>query len=692
MSGDFSSPYSLFTMAASRIWQYGALAVVVLAAMILTTPASNAANTAPVVTEKTRIEEMRVLVTWGDVDSNVGTVGTGATMTWDGHISMQSGNMVVLRQLFFKDPNDRLITESGTTISYQSDINSDMDGLFLRVFPDNGRTDTITVTLDNGVTVTQPLLGLLTQKDVTFPVSDGLSIRMQAQGEVLSQGDIRDQAARKMADLLKRCTDSGKTEADCQKLLAETAKSEERNKRLKIWDALNREAGKLKDSVWAGKAIHPDVLFLLGEDQLEKLTREDLSRMDLSKLSHMTDAVYKTILRLAPERLNTLPSDLRDAGLVLEGVLPDNVRTAGNLTAEQFQNMKRFLASLDETERESFSKLLATLSPSAWDSVKNLNDDMLLSLGRLMISVPEAKRDVVLKAYLRQATKISNLEIKLEQLRSRLSVTDAQRLEDMLTRLKGMLIWTGDETPMVLTAIDGFLGRSGGLQREDFAKQLNALEKDVQQAIAENNVGLQKENFGLFTDVSTGSWYAGFVGMMRSEGLLSGYKDKQGKDTGTFGPENPVTVAELLKIALETSGQGPSGSGTTMVTAAAGHWAKGYVVRAEELHMSIVADPKVDLNRPATRGEVIQAFIEAFGINPADISKSSFSDVYANMTTARFIEFAKNHDIISGDDGKTTFRPTEKINRAEVAKIGIRIKQILRSLFDKSTVEGDLAN
>lgn len=682
-----------FIMASSRFWQYGALAIVFLAAMVLSVPFTNAdaqqAAATPQLTDNTSVDEMRILVTWGDVDNNVGTVGTGGTMAWDGSITLNNGNILVVRPMNFKDANDRLINETGSTIQFQSDINSDVDGLFLRVLPQNGKTDELVFTLSDGFTVTRPLLSFVTNKVVTIPVRDGLSVRMELEGMSLKQGDLRSQTARALSDILKACKDSGKTDTQCQQSTMEMQKQQQRLSRSKIWDALNREKTKLMDKNWTGSPIHPDVLFLLSQDELDALSVTDLARMDLSKLSHMTDMVYHTLLRLVPNRLNELPKDLQNETQVLEGVLPDNVRTIGNLSADDFQRFKRFLASLDQTERQNFVMMLTKLSPANWDAIKGLDDETILSLGRILMSTPEANRDAVLKAYLRQATKIANLRIKLDQLRSRLSVDQAKTIEDMLGRLQGVLLWTGDDTPMILTAIDTFMAQSGALDRDSFIKALSKLQADVQQAIAENNVGLMKDNLGLFSDVSASSWYAGFVGMMRADGLLSGYKDAQGKLTGKFGPENPVTVAELLKISLETTGNG-AGSGTTMVAGASKSWAQGYVARGEQLHLTILNDTNVDLNRPATRGEVVQTFLEAYGINPPVITQSSFSDVFVSMPAARFIEFAKNHGIVAGDDGKSTFRPNAQINRAEVAKIGVRMRQILSTLFDESTVEGDL--
>jgi len=46
-----------------------------------------------------------------------------------------------------------------------------------------------------------------------------------------------------------------------------------------------------------------------------------------------------------------------------------------------------------------------------------------------------------------------------------------------------------------------------------------------------------------FSDVDLEAWYAPYLIYMYSSGVVTGYGD------GTFGPANPVTYAELLKIA-----------------------------------------------------------------------------------------------------------------------------------------------
>jgi hypothetical protein len=113
------------------------------------------------------------------------------------------------------------------------------------------------------------------------------------------------------------------------------------------------------------------------------------------------------------------------------------------------------------------------------------------------------------------------------------------------------------------------------------------------------------------------------------------------------------------------------------LAAALNHWAKAYVARAEELGLDIVGEGDADLNRPATRGEVIRMMLEAAGIEPDPIGGTSFSDVPPGHKHAAFIELGNELGIVSGDDNATTFRPNDPINRAEVSKIANQIIEIL---------------
>ena len=193
-----------------------------------------------------------------------------------------------------------------------------------------------------------------------------------------------------------------------------------------------------------------------------------------------------------------------------------------------------------------------------------------------------------------------------------------------------------------------------------------------------------QQNLIPFKDTDDTEWYTQYIGPIKSRGIISGYRDANGNELGEFRPANNITVAEILKIGLETAGQGQSTSGEPKMTAAQHHWAKGYVKKAEELGLNIVADNNTDLNRPATRAEVVRMILEALGITPDAITTTSFSDVGITHPHAAFIEYAKALGVISGDAGKTTFRPDDPINRAEAAKIA---NQIIENVMGEDVSE-----
>jgi hypothetical protein len=85
-----------------------------------------------------------------------------------------------------------------------------------------------------------------------------------------------------------------------------------------------------------------------------------------------------------------------------------------------------------------------------------------------------------------------------------------------------------------------------------------------------------------------------------------------------------------------------------------------------------------DVHRPATRAEVIRTVLNAFGTPIDDSIVNSFTDLPSNHPDAAVILTAAKLGIISGDsyaDGsfKGTVRPNDPINRAEIAKIIVKM-------------------
>ncbi len=177
-----------------------------------------------------------------------------------------------------------------------------------------------------------------------------------------------------------------------------------------------------------------------------------------------------------------------------------------------------------------------------------------------------------------------------------------------------------------------------------------------------------------FTDVPSNAWFAAYIEQATEEGIVSGYKDQYGNLTGKFGPENPVTVAEALKIAMDGAGYDIS------LGVGFGHWAAKYMSVALGLRFQVALIPNLNLDRPATRAEVTSLIADAFKLQQSALTGDQYSDVTAATPYASAIQALSQADIISGDQdaaGNSTgrFRPNSLINRAETVKIIIGARE-----------------
>lgn len=178
----------------------------------------------------------------------------------------------------------------------------------------------------------------------------------------------------------------------------------------------------------------------------------------------------------------------------------------------------------------------------------------------------------------------------------------------------------------------------------------------------------------VFRDVADNDWFNPFVASLAEWGVVSGYKDSNGRPTGEYRPGNPVTIAEVLKMAMEAGQVNVEGcTNTPLHPQASTHWAKPYVACAEQMEVRLL-NPVLpaDLHRTAKRAEVLTIIHDTFGDEVLALY-SNFTDTQGHKYEAD-IAYANLYGIVSGDTSSTgaeigTFRPDDPINRAEVAKI-----------------------
>ena len=191
----------------------------------------------------------------------------------------------------------------------------------------------------------------------------------------------------------------------------------------------------------------------------------------------------------------------------------------------------------------------------------------------------------------------------------------------------------------------------------------------------------------VFRDVPVASWFSTYVYGVAKRGISTGYKDDSGELTGQFGPENPVTLAELAKIAHKVAGLNEKTVSSGPLHPSASGWASLFIASAERRDWSVYIDPSVDVNRPASRGEVVATLLQALDVSLHWPKGTIFSDVTRRTPYAAAIETAAMDDIVSGNDpvaGSTAklFKPEGDVNRAELAKIVTLIIAKYRPEFD----------
>ncbi len=193
----------------------------------------------------------------------------------------------------------------------------------------------------------------------------------------------------------------------------------------------------------------------------------------------------------------------------------------------------------------------------------------------------------------------------------------------------------------------------------------------------------------VFSDVPSDAWFSAYVQQAAESGIVSGYKDANGNLTGRYGPGNEITVAETLKIASEGAGYDETAFPST-------DYGDDWVAPYKAVAMNCCGIAKGfalewndwDFDRPAARVEVAAVLAKAFHVSTKETEQHAFSDVSTDMyyekadvhfSYAAEIDALAQSGVLSGDTDASghptgTFRPTDPINRAEVAKMIMRMR------------------
>ncbi len=234
----------------------------------------------------------------------------------------------------------------------------------------------------------------------------------------------------------------------------------------------------------------------------------------------------------------------------------------------------------------------------------------------------------------------------------------------------GASVLVNDETSGEAVDSDGNFAvevtLSGGLQ-ESFSISLQDKAGNVSKGVKVYVLSSSDSKIPL-TDIES-HWAKDYINTLYYDDIVSGYGD------GRFGPDDKLTRAQIVKIALlafdhteENNGENPF----TDLTLS--DWYFNYVLAAAEQEIVTGYNDKTFRpNAEVTRAEALKIVLTAGGLTqfPSVIPNFTDVDTVADWF-AKYTAYAKTSGLISGyEDG--TFRGNQGITRAEVCKIVVEL-------------------
>lgn len=199
---------------------------------------------------------------------------------------------------------------------------------------------------------------------------------------------------------------------------------------------------------------------------------------------------------------------------------------------------------------------------------------------------------------------------------------------------------------------------------------LKNLKKEMKELLEENReLVFRGEDAFMFEDLELDHWSMEYVFELREEGVIDGYRDDEGNLLGEYGPGDNVTIAELLKMAIEANGVGVEalgGEGSDVDDEM--HWAEkaGYVAYAKEVGLDKLVDLS-DLNKAATREEAAIIIAKIFGYDVEREWRSDFKDYDGKFKG--YVQAVYDEGVFTGQGETGEFDGESNLNRAEVAKV-----------------------
>ena len=204
-----------------------------------------------------------------------------------------------------------------------------------------------------------------------------------------------------------------------------------------------------------------------------------------------------------------------------------------------------------------------------------------------------------------------------------------------------------------------------------------------------------------FSDVTFDKWYYGWVGQAASRGLMSGYKDADGKYTGLFGPEDQLTRAQVAIVIWRMAGSPEAGYTGKFPDVAEGAWYAQAVewCAAQGIVTGYTGGVNAGTYQPdgyVTREELavmVYRYAKSVGAVSADIPTANFDRCRDAASVAGW-----SHDamvwcaaagVITGKElpGGYFLDPQAGATRAEAAKVFTRVDALVKGEIDPYSLD-----
>ncbi|MBI3331860.1 cupredoxin domain-containing protein [Candidatus Peregrinibacteria bacterium] len=211
---------------------------------------------------------------------------------------------------------------------------------------------------------------------------------------------------------------------------------------------------------------------------------------------------------------------------------------------------------------------------------------------------------------------------------------------------------------------------------DQLKRELSVEKKDNDPASALKELlrDLEESTVPTFIDVPPWAWYAKYVTSVATWKVVDGYRDAAGNRTGHFGPGDPITIAQMIKMALRAAKiDEEKCRGTVTHPGAVGHWSEKFILCAENRKFRMFKNGSLpSLERTTTRAEAVAIIHDAFREMVPPLS-SPFPDTQGHRYEAD-IAYANIRGVITGDHDLRgnqlwRFRPDDPVTRAEAAKM-----------------------